>query len=92
MLCNVGTTVIFSDIGLISTVAYQLGVDQPVCYALEGSGSIGGNVIRFLRDNLQLIKVTRHYSVSVLIDYVETWLERIRAMMSNLPSRTIVTT
>ncbi|EJW82723.1 glycerol kinase [Wuchereria bancrofti] len=41
--------------GLITTVAYQLGLDGKVCYALEGSGSIGGNAIRFLSDNLQFI-------------------------------------
>lgn len=42
--------------GLLTTVGFQLGRDAPVCFALEGSGSIGGNVIRFLRDNLGFIK------------------------------------
>ncbi|KAK6017426.1 carbohydrate kinase, FGGY family protein, partial [Ostertagia ostertagi] len=34
----------------------QFGPDSPVVYALEGSGSIGGNVVRFLRDNFNFIK------------------------------------
>lgn len=35
---------------------FKFGQNSPVCYALEGSGSIGGNVVRFLRDNLQFFK------------------------------------
>ncbi|KAH7698257.1 Protein R11F4.1 [Aphelenchoides avenae] len=56
MLCNTGTKVVHSKNGLLSTVGFQFGPNAPVCYALEGSGSIGGNVVRFLRDNLGLIK------------------------------------
>ncbi|PIO75338.1 putative glycerol kinase [Teladorsagia circumcincta] len=36
--------------------AALFGPDSPVVYALEGSGSIGGNVVRFLRDNFNFIK------------------------------------
>ncbi|KAI6242756.1 Glycerol kinase [Aphelenchoides fujianensis] len=56
MLCNTGTTPIISKNGLLSTVGFQFGPHAPVCYALEGSGSIGGNVVRFLRDNLKFIQ------------------------------------
>lgn len=56
MLTNTGSKLIISRYGLLTTVAYRLGVNAPVCYALEGSGSIGGNAIRFLRDNLHIIK------------------------------------
>lgn len=55
MLCNTGHRALNSRNGLLTTIAYQFG-NSPVCYALEGSGSIGGNVVRFLRDNLQFIK------------------------------------
>ncbi|KAI6184042.1 putative glycerol kinase [Aphelenchoides bicaudatus] len=56
LLCNSGVKPILSKNGLLTTVGFQLGRDAPVCFALEGSGSIGGNVIRFLRDNLGFIK------------------------------------
>ncbi|CAD5211422.1 unnamed protein product [Bursaphelenchus okinawaensis] len=56
MLCNTGVTPVLSKNGLLTTVGFQFGPNAPVCYALEGSGSIGGNVVRFLRDNLGFIK------------------------------------
>uniref|UniRef100_A0A1I7XUH2 glycerol kinase n=1 Tax=Heterorhabditis bacteriophora TaxID=37862 RepID=A0A1I7XUH2_HETBA len=56
MLCNIGTKPTISKNGLLTTVGFQFGPDSPVVYALEGSGSIGGNVVRFLRDNFQFIK------------------------------------
>lgn len=57
MLCNTGTQMVVSKSGLLTTVAFQLGPDQPPFYALEGSGSIGGTVVRWLRDNLCILKV-----------------------------------
>ncbi|KAE9421362.1 hypothetical protein Angca_007311 [Angiostrongylus cantonensis] len=56
MLCNIGPTI--GKSGLLTTVGFQFGPEAPVVYALEGSGSIGGNVVRFLRDNFQFIKDT----------------------------------
>ncbi|CAI5443102.1 unnamed protein product [Caenorhabditis angaria] len=56
MLCNIGTRPIISKNGLLTTVGFQFGPDSPVVYALEGSGSIGGNVVRFLRDNFKFVK------------------------------------
>uniref|UniRef100_A0AAF6ZAY1 glycerol kinase n=1 Tax=Bos taurus TaxID=9913 RepID=A0AAF6ZAY1_BOVIN len=47
---------VFSEHGLLTTVAYKLGRDKPVYYALEGSVAIAGAVIRWLRDNLGIIK------------------------------------
>jgi glycerol kinase len=35
MLYNVGPKVVYSNHGLLSTVAYQLGKDEPPTYALE---------------------------------------------------------
>ncbi|KAK2096761.1 hypothetical protein P7K49_025795 [Saguinus oedipus] len=58
LLCNTGHTCVFSDHGLLTTVAYKLGRDKPVHYALEGSVAIAGAVIRWLRDNLGIIKTS----------------------------------
>ncbi|XP_058402430.1 glycerol kinase 2 [Diceros bicornis minor] len=55
LLCNTGRKCVFSEHGLLTTVAYKLGKDKPVCYALEGSVAIAGAVIRWLRDNLGII-------------------------------------
>ena len=52
MLMNVGEKPIYSKNGLITTIAWQL--DNKVIYALEGSVFIGGSVMQWLRDGLQL--------------------------------------
>ncbi|XP_015266106.1 PREDICTED: glycerol kinase [Gekko japonicus] len=52
LLCNTGHKPALSEHGLLTTVAYKLGRDQPACYALEGSVAIGGALVRWLRDNL----------------------------------------
>uniref|UniRef100_A0A8C7BKR3 glycerol kinase n=1 Tax=Neovison vison TaxID=452646 RepID=A0A8C7BKR3_NEOVI len=58
LLCNTGRKCVFSEHGLLTTVAYKLGRDKPVYYALEGSVAIAGAVIRWLRDNLGIIKTS----------------------------------
>ena len=45
-----------SEHGLLTTVAYKFGKNAPTVYALEGSVAIAGAAIRWLRDNLGLIK------------------------------------
>jgi glycerol kinase len=55
LLCNTGDTIVRSEHGLLSTVAYQLG-DGPPCYALEGSIAVAGSLIQWLRDRLELIR------------------------------------
>lgn len=55
LLMNTGTTPVVSRSGLLSTVAYQLGGGAPPVYALEGSVSVAGAVVTWLRDNLQVI-------------------------------------
>lgn len=52
MLMNTGNSPVFSKT-LLTTIA--LGVDGKVEYALEGSVFIGGAVIKWLRDELELI-------------------------------------
>jgi glycerol kinase len=54
MLLNTGTKAIASKAGLLTTVAYQFGDEQPR-YALEGSIAIAGALVQWLRDNLQMI-------------------------------------
>lgn len=56
LLCNTGTTPIFSHHGLLTTVAYQLGPHEPVYYALEGSIANGGQVVEWLKDKLGIIE------------------------------------
>ena len=44
--------------GLLTTVAYKLGPDAPLIYALEGSVAVAGSAVRWLRDNLSIISST----------------------------------
>lgn len=46
----------FSQHGLVTTVAYQLGPNSPVIYALEGSVAVAGAAVKWLRDNMRMIK------------------------------------
>lgn len=60
MLANVGSDgPVFSKAGLLTTVAYQLGEDQPCFYALEGAVGGAGSGIQWLRDKLQIIKTAK---------------------------------
>lgn len=45
-----------SENGLLSTVGFQLGPDQPVTYCLEGSVAIAGAGVQWLRDKLGIIE------------------------------------
>ncbi|KAJ3303864.1 hypothetical protein HDV03_003433 [Kappamyces sp. JEL0829] len=56
MLCNTGTAPVISTHGLLTTVGFQLGADAPCYYALEGSIAIAGASVKWLRDNLGIIK------------------------------------
>ena len=54
MLMNTGNAPIFTDSGLVATIAW--GIDGRVDYALEGSVFVAGAAIQWLRDELGLIK------------------------------------
>ena len=54
-LTNTGCEIVHSSNGLLSTVAYQIDGQAPQ-YALEGSVSIAGAAVQWLRDNLNIIK------------------------------------
>ena len=55
MLINIGKKPIASQNGLLTTIAWQLGPDKEVIYALEGSVFIAGAAIQWLRDAARLI-------------------------------------
>ncbi len=54
MLQNIGTTAVKSENRLLTTIAWQ--INDKTEYALEGSVFIGGAVIQWLRDGLQIIE------------------------------------
>jgi glycerol kinase len=54
LLMNTGETPFHSTQGLLTTLGYKLG-EAPAVYALEGSISIAGALVQWLRDNLNLI-------------------------------------
>ena len=53
LLMNTGEQPIFSDNGLVTTIAW--GIDGKVTYALEGSIFVAGAAIQWLRDEMRLI-------------------------------------
>ena len=55
MLLNTGTELIRSEHGLLTTVCYRFGKDEPV-YALEGSIAVTGSAVQWLRDGLGIIE------------------------------------
>lgn len=55
LLYNTGTKPVYSNHGLLTTIAYKFGPDQPTHFALEGSIAITGAAVKWLRDNLGLV-------------------------------------
>jgi glycerol kinase len=55
LLMNTGERMVYSNHGLLTTVAYKLG-DQAAQYALEGSIAVTGSLVQWLRDNLGIIQ------------------------------------
>ncbi len=53
LLMNTGDEPVTSDNGLLTTIAW--GFENKVCYALEGSVFVSGALIKWLRDELELI-------------------------------------
>ncbi len=56
MLLNTGTEPTPSEHGMLTTIAWQLGANQPVIYALEGSIFVAGAAVQWLRDELGIIQ------------------------------------
>ena len=55
VLLNTGTEQVMSQNGLLTTVCYKIGNNDPI-YALEGSIAITGALVQWLRDNLGMIR------------------------------------
>ncbi|GIF73969.1 glycerol kinase [Asanoa siamensis] len=55
LLLNTGNEVVRSKAGLITTVCYKFGDQDPV-YALEGSIAVTGSAVQWLRDQLGIIR------------------------------------
>jgi glycerol kinase len=57
LLYNTGNEPVISKNGLLTTVGFAFKGQEPV-YALEGSIAVAGSAIKFLRDNMGIIKHT----------------------------------
>jgi glycerol kinase len=53
LLMNTGDNPVFSDNNLLTTIAWQ--IDGKTTYALEGSVFVGGAVVQWLRDGINII-------------------------------------
>lgn len=51
---------------MLTTVAFQFGPNSEPVYALEGSIAIAGAVVKWLKDNLQVIK--DHHETEVICE------------------------
>lgn len=47
---------VHSTHGLETTVAYKLGKNAPAVYALEGSVAVAGSALKWLKNNLNVVK------------------------------------
>jgi glycerol kinase len=54
VLLNTGTEKVMSENGLLTTVCYKIGSNDPV-YALEGAIAVTGSLVQWIRDNLGMI-------------------------------------
>eukprot|EP01029_Cantina_marsupialis_P029550 TRINITY_DN781830_c0_g1_i1.p1 TRINITY_DN781830_c0_g1~~TRINITY_DN781830_c0_g1_i1.p1 ORF type:complete len:515 (+),score=159.06 TRINITY_DN781830_c0_g1_i1:158-1702(+) len=67
MLMNTGPNVVHSKHGLLSTACFQLGKDEPINYALEGSAAIAGVGLKWIVENMRMFD-----SVEELVALAET--------------------
>ncbi|XP_023227686.1 glycerol kinase-like [Centruroides sculpturatus] len=70
LLRNTGRQPVFSDHGMLTTIAFKLGEEAQTYYALEGSIAIGGAGVRWLRDNFNIIE--RSEEIENLANSVES--------------------
>lgn len=69
ILMNIGKKPLFSKLGLLTTIAYQLANQEPV-YAIEGSVFVAGAAIQFLRDHLRMLyRSDESLWYSQIVDY-----------------------
>lgn len=55
LLCNIGKKPVYSSHGLVTTVGYKFGKESAV-YALEGNIAVGGAALKWMKDNLEILK------------------------------------
>ncbi|XP_063821744.1 glycerol kinase 3-like [Ostrinia nubilalis] len=55
LLYNTGDSIVHSESGLLTTVAYKLGPNAPPVYALEGSVAIAGDTLQWLKNGLEIL-------------------------------------
>ncbi|EIN09624.1 glycerol kinase [Punctularia strigosozonata HHB-11173 SS5] len=55
LLFNTGADIVTSAHGLLGTVAFQAGAGAKPVYALEGSISVAGSAVTWLRDSMKMI-------------------------------------
>jgi glycerol kinase len=58
LLYNTGEEPIISQNGLLTTIGFKFGKEGKPIYALEGSISVAGSAIKWLRDNIGLIETS----------------------------------
>ncbi|XP_033610585.1 glycerol kinase [Cryptotermes secundus] len=56
LVYNTGSSRVHSTHGLETTVAYKLGKNAPAVYALEGSVAVAGSALKWLKNNLNVVK------------------------------------
>lgn len=71
LLYNTGDKVVDSKNGLLSTIAYQAGPHAQPQYALEGSIAVAGSAIKWLRDNLGIIKEAKEVDCAAQVNESE---------------------
>ena len=69
LLVNTGNSVVKSDHGLLTTIAWQSPAGE-ITYALEGSVFVAGSAVQWLRDGLGIIQASK--DVEALASQVET--------------------
>ncbi|XP_069697721.1 glycerol kinase 3 isoform X2 [Periplaneta americana] len=56
LVYNTGSSRVHSTHGLETTVAYKMGKNAPAMYALEGSVAVAGSAMKWLKNNLNVVK------------------------------------
>ncbi|KDR15118.1 glycerol kinase isoform X2 [Zootermopsis nevadensis] len=56
LVYNTGLSRVHSTHGLETTVAYKMGKNIPAVYALEGSVAVAGSALKWLKNNLNILK------------------------------------
>lgn len=71
LLYHTGDHVVDSNNGLLSTIAYKAGTVAKPQYALEGSIAVAGSAIKWLRDNLGIIKKAKEVDCAAEVEASE---------------------